>query len=285
VMMEAYFDESGIHSGAKVCVVAGYYGSQASWKRFEGQWKKVLAAYPEVAAKGFHAKVFFGRNEHGERVREYKGWSDDKAAKFLERLIQTIIRNRIYPIGYGVIVNDFDSLPLMTRLWLTGAQFNKNGEVLEGGCPSKSYYLPFQFCVLKAATKSNATVKDKLHFFAGLDRTLGEYADEFLRILRVDKRLPSDQRNRLGTIAYPLSKDTPGIQAADLLSNRIYKRAMWVLNHPNSNSDPTPLLATLLKNWQGGVPTLKLMNTDMFAAMALKGQEEFEKLKASGKAS
>jgi len=26
VMMEGYFDESGIHDGAKVCIVAGYYG-------------------------------------------------------------------------------------------------------------------------------------------------------------------------------------------------------------------------------------------------------------------
>jgi hypothetical protein len=73
VMMEAYFDESGIHDGAKVCIVAGYYGSHSAWKRFESQWNKILADYPEVAVKGFHAKVFFGRDESGNRVKEYKG--------------------------------------------------------------------------------------------------------------------------------------------------------------------------------------------------------------------
>ena len=282
MMMEGYFDESGIHDGAKVCVVAGYYASHASWRRFENQWNKVLGDYPEIA-KGFHAKVFFGRDA-SQRVGEYKGWSDERATKFLERLIQTIIRNRIFPIGYGVIVKDFDSLPLQSRLWLTGAKFDKtSGMVIEGGCPSKSYYVPFQFCVLKAAQKSNATIEDKFHCFAGIDKTLSGYAGEFWKMLRMDDRLPLDLRDRLGTIAYPLSKDTPGIQAADLLTNRLYKRAMWVLEHPES--DPKPLLATLLKNWQGGPPELKLMNTNVFSQMELKGREEFEKLQASRQAS
>jgi hypothetical protein len=280
-MMEAYFDESGIHEGAKVCVVAGYYGSQVSWRRFEHQWNKVLADYPEIAAKGFHAKVFFGRDD-GQRVAEYKGWSEDKANKFLERLLQTIIRNRIFPIGYGIVVKDFDSLPLQGRLWLTGAKFNKtSGVVIEGGCPSKSYYVPFQFCVLKAATKSNATMEDKFHCFAGIDRTLSGYADEFWRILRVDDRLPLDLRDRLGTIAFPASRDTPGIQAADLVANRLYKRALWVLEH--AESDPKPLLMTLLKNWQGGPPEFKLMDAKVFAQMEMKGREEFEKLQGPRK--
>src|SRR6266481_3431853 len=78
VMMEAYLDESGIHAGAKVCVVAGYYGSHKNWKAFEAQWNKVLSSYPEVASEGFHAKHFFGRDKAGNRVKEYKGWSDDK---------------------------------------------------------------------------------------------------------------------------------------------------------------------------------------------------------------
>jgi hypothetical protein len=239
-MMEAYFDESGIHEGAEVCVVAGYYGYQTAWKRFESQWNKVLADYPEITAKGFHAKVFFGRDVQGQRVGEYKGWSDEKATKFLERLLQTITRNRIFPIGYGVIVKDFDALPLWTRHWLTGARFNNAGDVIEGGCPSKSYYLPFQFCVLKAVQKSKATMEDKLHLFAGLDRTFSEYADELVKILRVDNRIPVPQRDGLGAIAYPLSKDTPGIQAADFLSNRLYKRSKWALKNPDS--DPTLLL-------------------------------------------
>jgi hypothetical protein len=280
VRMEAYFDESGIQDGAKVCVVAGYYGSEVCWRRFENQWNKVLADYPEIVAKGFHAKVFFGRDEHNCRVGEYKGWSDDKANKFLERILQTITRNRIFPIGYGVIVDDFGSLPLVSKLWLTGARFSKKtGEVIEGGCPSKSYYLPFQFCVLKSAQQSNATPKGKLHCFAGLDRTFSEYADELFKILLADDRIAPDLRDRLGTISYPLSKETPGIQAADLLTNRLYKRSQWALKNPDS--EPRPLLLALVKNWRS-VPKLQLMNRDVFMDLEKRGRESFATLKATG---
>lgn len=281
MMLEAYFDESGIHDGAKVCVVAGYYGSQSAWRRFEGQWNKILVDYPEITVKGFHAKVFFGRDDKRQRVGEYKGWPDDKAEKLLERLVQTIIRSRIFPIGFGLVVDDFNSLSLVSRLWLTGARFSKKtGEVIEGGCPSKSYYLPFEFCVLKSAEQSNATIVDKLHFYAGLDRTFSGYADELFRILLVDDRMPPDLRDKLGSISYPLSKDTPGIQAADLLTNRLYKRSLWALKNPDS--EPRPLLLALLKNWKG-VPKLHLLNRDVFLEMEKRGRESFETLRASGK--
>ena len=66
--MEAYFDESGIHDGAKVCVVAGYYGTEMAWKKFEGQWNKILLDYPELNGEAFHAKRFFARDENQKRL-------------------------------------------------------------------------------------------------------------------------------------------------------------------------------------------------------------------------
>lgn len=276
MMMEAYFDESGIHGEAKVCVVAGYYGSQASWRRFESQWNKVLSCYPEVEAEGFHAKVFFGEKD-GARSGPYKGWSDEKARKFIERLLQTITRNRIFPIGYGVIVDDFLDLPKHIRLWLTGAKFSpKSGKWISGGCPSRSYYLPFQFCVLKSVEKSRANPIDKIHFFAGLDRTFSEYANELYKFLHEDDRLPKETRDKLGQISYPLSKDTPGIQAADLFSNRLYRRALYAIKNPDSN--PTELLEILMKNWQG-TPELKLMNKTVFSDMERRARESLERMR------
>jgi hypothetical protein len=276
VMMEAYFDESGIHEGAKVCIVAGFYGTERAWRKFEDQWNKVLADYPELL-KGFHAKNFFARDK-GNRVGEYKDWSDEKADKFLGRLLQVILRNRVFPIGYGVVVDDFLALSLKLKLWLTGAKFEKRTDkLISGGCPSKSYYLPFQFCVLKSANKSNATPEDKIHFFAGLDRTFYEYATELYSLTLEDERLPAPMRERLGTIAYPLSKETPGIQAADLLANRMYKRALYALDKPESN--PTELLMTLTKNWQGQ-RQLKLLNKDVFIEMERRARAETAKMLA-----
>jgi hypothetical protein len=71
MMMEAYFDESGIHEQAKVCVVAGFYGEQQSWRDFENRWNTVIADYPELSGEGFHAKRFRARKE-GRRVGRYK---------------------------------------------------------------------------------------------------------------------------------------------------------------------------------------------------------------------
>jgi len=274
VMMEAYFDESGIHEQAKVCVVAGYYGTQTAWRKFENQWKKILLDYPEIGGEGFHAKRFFGRNERKERLDGYAGWSDEKANKLLERLVQCTIRNRVFPIGYALIVEDFLALPLESRQWFTGAKFSKPlGKLESYGCPDKPYYLPFQFCALKAAQLSNA---EKLHYFVGIDRTFHGYAAELYKFLMVDERIEPALRNRLGgTILNPLAKDTPGLQAADLLANRIYRAALKKLADPNSPD--SALLLKLLKNWRGDL-RLRLMNAELFAAMEREGRAAYARM-------
>lgn len=213
--MKAYFDESGIHRQAPVCVVAGFYGTDLAWKKFEKRWNTILSDHG-LQEIGFHSKDFFGRNNK-KRIGPYEGWSDAKARNLLDRLVQTILSCRVFPIGYAVMVGDFNALPLVSRQWLTGAEFRKSdGEYISGGCPSKCYYLPFQFAALKSATLSNANATDKIDFFVGLDRTFHEYASELYQFLLADGRLPESLRCLLGEISYPLSKDTPGIQAADL---------------------------------------------------------------------
>jgi hypothetical protein len=274
VMMEAYFDESGIHDGAKVCVVAGYYGTQIAWRKFEGQWNKVLLDYPEIKGEGFHAKRFFGRDDKHERLDGYVGWSDDKANKFLERLIQCTLRNRIFPIGYAIVVDDFLALPLESRQWFTGAKFSKpDGKLETSGCPSKPYYLPFQFCALKSAQLSNA---EKVHYFVGIDRTFQGYAAELYKFLMIDDRIDLAMRERLGgTLLNPPAKETPGLQAADLLANRIYRAALAKLADPNSPD--SKLLLKLLTNWKATL-RLRLMNAELFSEIEKAGRVAYEKM-------
>jgi hypothetical protein len=224
VMMECYLDESGIHGEAQVCVVAGFYGTQAAWRIFEKQWNKVIADYPELEDCGFHAKVFFKKPD-GKRIGPYRNWSDDKARTFLERLVQTVMRNRIFPITYAVIVDDFLALSLRERKWFTGAKFLPTGKCVSSGCPNKSYYVPFNFFVLDATRMSGANAVDKIHFFAGLDRSFHRYASTLYNFILKDSRLPSSVKATLGQMSYPLAKDTPGIQAADLLAYRLYRYA------------------------------------------------------------
>lgn len=276
MMMEGYFDESGIHAKARVCLVAGFYGDQDAWRGFEDRWKSIMADYPELGDEGFHAKRFYGRKT-GNRVGKYANWSNEKADKFLDRIVSCIVSCRIYPIGYGLIVEDFLALPLMDRQWLTGARFSKTtGEAKTSGCPNKPYYLPFNFCVLKSAEKSTATSIDKINIFVGLDRTFHGYASSLYKYLLVDDRLSEKLRSCLGTLANPLAKDTPGLQAADLLAYVMYDASLVALTNPPKYQPPA-LLMRLLKNWQGK-PALKLMNKGIFEAMEREGRKAYEKM-------
>lgn len=279
--VEAYLDESGIHEQAKVCVVAGFYGEQQSWRDFENRWNAVITDYPELEGEGFHAKRFYARKE-GKRVGKYRNWTDEKAENFLERLVVCITSSKkVFPIAYAAIVDDFLALTLESRQWLTGAKFNKkNGRVISGGCPSKPYYLPFTFCVLKSAQKSATAHGDKLHVLVGLDRTFHGYASNLYKFFLDDDRLPESLRSTLGTLTNPLAKDTPGIQAADLIAHTMYRASIVALANPKKYQPPA-FLMRLLQNWQGE-PSVRLMNREVFSAMEREGEAAYRRMSASG---
>jgi hypothetical protein len=146
-----------------------------------------------------------------------------------------------------------------------------------GGCPDKSYYLPFQFSVLKAA-KSLVGTEHKMHVFAGLDRTFSGYAKDLYEFFAVDERLEKPIRDALGTIAFPLAKNTPGIQAADLLVYRLYRGAKEKLR--DETIDPSPLLMALLTNWRGK-RTFPLINRALLDGREKAGGEAYERMMRS----
>ena len=235
-VIESYIDESGIHGGAKICVVAGYFGTQSAWAKFEREWKKVLHAY---SIQHFHANEFWARCK-GMRVKPYANWDDEKADKFIDSLAQVITRSRIFAFGHAVIGKHWDALSLDDRKWLTGEKY-KNGKFRSSGSPNKSYYLPFLFCVIDSSRYSGAA--DKIHFFVGLDRTFAKYAVVLYRSIMQDNRI--EQRNLLGNIDFPLSKDTPQLQAADLLVYQLYKHN---LARFEGTATKTKVLKLLLRN-------------------------------------
>jgi hypothetical protein len=61
---------------------------------------------------------------------------------------------------------------------------------------------------------------EKVHFFVGLDKNFYGYATDMYHRTFNDPRVRL--RELLGTIAAPLSKDTPELQAADLLAHCLY---------------------------------------------------------------
>jgi hypothetical protein len=232
-MMEAYLDESGIHDGAAVCVVAGYFGRRNHWRHFEAAWRDVLARF-SCRLEDFHAK----------------NWMKSKTKQpLLIELAKTIGKYSIYPVSMGIAVKDFNTFTYPQRRWLTGATARK-GRLVSSGCPAKPYFVPFQLCLVRVT--SYVKPGNKVHFFFGLDRNFGDYAGALFSQAKGNiHHTPESQwknKKQLGDISFPMAAETPELQAADLLAYLTYVHMVERIKAGSGPMKPTGLLALCLRN-------------------------------------
>jgi len=191
-MIDAYFDESGIHDGAEVCLIGGYFGGKGQWRKFEKLWERVLR---DFGLRAFHGKEMVKRRDSSSLQ-----WA----------LAQVIAQSKIYPIVSAVPVREFFKLSLMERRFMTGATLTPEGRLKESGNPNRPYFAPFQQTIRRVL--SYAPVGGKAHFFFGLDSKFGEYAVDLYR--KLQETGVHQYQERFGTIAFPPAEDTPALQAA-----------------------------------------------------------------------
>jgi hypothetical protein len=245
-MLHAYLDESGIHSGAAVCVIAGYFGGAGQWGKFEVDWRKMLANF-NVPMGEFHSKDIFPK---AKGFFHPKNWSGDIQA-FRWAIAETIAaQTKIHPVSAAIIVDHFNSFSLDERRYMTGATF-RLGKLVNSGCPGKPYFAPFLQILVKIC--EYAPVGGKAHFFFGLDRQFAGYAIEmFKQIEESDLQSPGNigdfaWKQRLGRPATPLAKETPQLQIADVLANLTYNY-MLDAGDKMGELEPSPLLAKCIQN-------------------------------------
>jgi hypothetical protein len=211
-VIEGYIDESGIEDGANVCVMCGLFGGKGQWKKFERDWGKALSD-SDVPLDKFHALDLVGRN--GKRRRFFYNWTDDQYDTLMRRLCKAVTSYKIYPVTHAIVIPDFNSFPEIQRRFFTGAEI-RNGRLVSSGSPNRPYFVPFQKCIKRIA--SYAPVGGRAHFFFGLDRPFAKYAGSYYKNLQTSKTLVVEFRERLGQISFPLARETPELQAADLLT-------------------------------------------------------------------
>jgi hypothetical protein len=209
-MIDAYLDESGIHKGASMCVIAGYFAEPREWKKFESDWRSLLSAHL-VKMPDFHAMDLF------KKRGAFHGWGEKSYRRFVGEVLDTILRYKVFPISAGIIVDDFNSFTVEERRYMTGATVFPNGKLV-GGCPRKPYFVPFQACVRKIAEYTPR--QGRAQFAFGLDRDFYRYANELFRDMKLKAPLP--WREKLGHSTNPLAADTPELQAADVLTYLTY---------------------------------------------------------------
>jgi hypothetical protein len=229
-MIDAYLDESGIHEGASVCVIAGYFAGPGTWRKFEKAWRSVFDDSP-MHMEDFHAKDLLKKDGP-----EYK-----RLAGNLANVIQGFAA-KLHPVTAAVVIEDFFSFSISDRKFMTGATL-RNGEITGTGSPNKPYYIPFQHCLKRIGR--HAPVGGKAHFFFGLGHTFSGYA------LSLFEQAKSDSltmfRDALGDIDFPEAKHTPQLQAADLLVHLAYLYSLDMMRDSSwGKIQPTGLLKSVL---------------------------------------
>jgi hypothetical protein len=105
-LLEAYFDESGTHSDARVFVVSGYLAPAEKWEKFAYESANMLS---EANLTHWHQVDF------AQRVRGYSGWTEEKRVKFMQRAVG-IIKNTVNAgVSCGVNAMAFKELALIRQ--------------------------------------------------------------------------------------------------------------------------------------------------------------------------
>jgi len=211
-MIDAYLDESGIHDGAKMCVIAGYFGSPGQMRKLEKAWKKTLADF-RFPMKDFHAKNLLKTKKYIPMLKE------------LARAVGQ--QKKVYPVTWAIVVEDFNSFTLEQRRFMTGATLSPmSRKLVTSGCPTKPYFVPF-ISIIKVVTDA-APIGGKANFSFGIDRQFARYAIALFKqiVENADKDRPIStwkSRDRLGNALFPLATETAQLQAADLLVHVSYR--------------------------------------------------------------
>jgi hypothetical protein len=204
-MLTAYMDDSGTHASASICALGGYFGGVRRWMEFERRWLDVLTRY---GVKEFHAKRFWAKTPSGERVDDYKGWSDEKADLFLNELLTAIVRTQIYPFVSGVNTKEWEKIDLADRRVFTGAT-----RVHPTGAPTRSIFLAFVTCVFRVASHCKPGIVIEL--IVDQDHRNEAWAHLCLRGL---KRENPELAKRVGDLTFADRRMALPLQAADLIA-------------------------------------------------------------------
>ena len=216
VQFEAFADESGLEHSPPFIVVSGYIGAPRTWLRFQKKWKTALR---EV--EGFHAKQFFQRDKKQQSGKNpYVGWSDKKALRFLDRLIDLINTSDIEPVGGAIKIADFLALTENQRRVVTGGNFVlPSGKWTDSGSPSRPYHAAFYQFLLESIDHTASEASAKIHFRFDCQNVMSGRARFAFARLKKSGWVGTD---RLESLEYWSSTEHGPLQAADLLTHCWY---------------------------------------------------------------
>lgn len=201
----AFFDESGIHRGSKVTVVAGLLGDVRAWAKLDASWRTILEKFELTY---FHSVDCEKGN--GQFLGKHPGPIRSSIAM---ECASAIADANLVIFGSAFVVDD----------WHAAAP-----EELRLRFPS-AYLFCFEFLMQKLSRwwienekteQVNVVFSEQNEYESDALRTFGFYSRD------------SHFGTALGEARYAPMKVTPELQAADMLCYETYRRALAGPNAP-----------------------------------------------------
>ena len=199
-MLQAYFDESGTHSGSPVLSVAGYIASDEQWRHFEREWANVLKRSGHSQGKPFHMTDFECRH------RLYREWSDEKRQWTIRRLIGIIKRRVRYGFSSSIEMAAYEEL--------IGAPLRMQGKTSLDGAHS-AYSLCLADCLKQFEFWANKqSVSDRVAYFFEAGAGFGNDVTRMMSEISSSPR--ESARFRFGSWSFAEKSKVLPLQAADI---------------------------------------------------------------------
>ena len=222
----AYGDESGIHQGAKYCLIFGQIASDLQWKLFNGLWTAVLDRH---GVEEFHSTDFFQPGRLQSSGNPYHGWPKARRLLFLSELLDVAEACTLLPIGGAVDTQAFSNLTQEQRVYFTGGHLDTSfsmkrdkdsGDLKANmrrrfnttGAPSRPYLMAFNLFLEEVHDLSppGTVVHVVLDQQTSLEANVIEYFE------RVWVPLFRPGETRFSSVEFRDSVSEPGLQLADI---------------------------------------------------------------------
>ena len=247
LMLQCFFDDSGTHSGAKVVVWGGVVGIAEQFRDLEERWFKLL----ESPLPGKPPLKRFHLVDCRARRGDFIGYSDPESdhVEFLFR--QIIEESAVIPVAAATDIRAWDRI-------ISGK--------LRVAYRDAQYASMFQ-CVKRSFEYSEANLERRVSL--AFDR--GANTDAHKVLLSGVSKLSPHISDRFEEFYLPV-KETPGLQAADMVAYYFYQHAAAHLADPNAL--PSPHFSHLLNNLPGDERNVQICEFYFF------GENQIEEFKA-----
>jgi Protein of unknown function (DUF3800) len=196
MILTAYYDESGTHSGSPITVLAGFVGNANDWVDFDREWRKILNKYNITHV---HAKHLW------HRQGQHKKWSIDQAGDLWSDLIYVVQeRKQIFASKTVLLSDDY-----------------KHFYLLDGRAPKERLDSKYALCF-----RSFLYFYPKNHYeqypIGGVNFVLEAGHRNAGDAIRVFNEIKGNKnfswREAIGSLTFGAKQDFPALQAADMLA-------------------------------------------------------------------